>query len=138
MGMLHAETCYDIGVIQMNEEYEEYEFYDLDNDSTISFHFDIEKNVITETSTIRGNLQPQLDGASITNIYIFREPGAVETIISEFELLDAEFMEIDTFHEVDGVMESYTFDGTLKSDDIKKFSNILKKHAYDCEQIVDV
>jgi len=122
----------------MNEEYEEYEFYDLDNDSTISFHFDIEKNVITETSTIRGNLQPQLDGASITNIYIFREPGAVETIISEFELLDAEFMEIDTFHEVDGVMESYTFDGTLKSDDIKKFSNILKKHAYDCEQIVDV
>ena len=117
---------------------EEYEFYDLDNDSTISFHFDIEKNVITEASTIRGNLQPQLDGACITNIYIFRQPSAVETIISEFELLDAEFRSIDEFHEVDSIVQSYQFDGTLKSDDIRKFSDVLKKHAHDCEQIVDV
>ena len=117
---------------------EEYEFYDLDNDSTISFHFDIEKNVITETSTIRGDLQPQLDGASITNIYIFRQPGAVETIISEFESLDAELIPTDEIYEVDGMLRSYLFDGTLKSGNIKKFSNILKKHAHDCEQIVDV
>lgn len=133
--MLHAETCYDSGVMQMNEEYE---FYDLDNDSTTSFRFDIEKNVITETSIIRENLQPQLDGASITNIYIFREPGAVETIISEFESLDAELISTDEIYEVDDMLRSYLFDGTLKSDDIRKFSDILKKHAHDCQQIVDI
>jgi len=33
---------------------------------------------------------------------------------------------------------SHQFDGTLKSDDIRKFSDVLKKHAHDCEQIVDV
>ncbi|MDG6245103.1 MAG: hypothetical protein QCH31_12080 [Methanolobus sp.] len=117
---------------------EEYEFHDSDGDSIVSFRFDIENYIITETLTILGNSQPQLDGACIINTYIFRYPGAVEEILCEFESLDAEFRSIDVFEEVDGILTSYDFDGTLKSDKIQKFRNLLKKHAHDMDQTVDV
>jgi hypothetical protein len=120
------------------EEYEEYEFHDPDSDRTISYKFDIEKDVITETSTILGNSEPQLDGACIINIYIFREPGAVEEILSEFKSLDSEFRSNDVFYDVDGIVTSYELDGTLRYDDIRKFSDVLKKYAHDMEQTVDV
>ena len=117
---------------------EEYEFHDSDRDCTMSYKFDIEKDVITETSTILGNSEPQLDGACIINIYIFRQTGAVEAILSEFESLDAEFRSNDVFYEADGIVTSYELDGTLRYDDLRKFTDILKKYPHDMEQTVDV
>lgn len=101
---------------------EEYEFYNIDGDSTILIRFEAINNAITVKTTVNGNEKPWLEGASITDRYIYKELGAVEKIISEFKSLDA-------FYELDGILEF---------DDIRKFNDILKKHAHESEQIVDV
>lgn len=74
-------------VVSHNSEI--FEFYDSENDSTISIVFNIfMKNNILVSSYYHGDDDPRLKGAVIVDEYTFTEPNAIEKVIIECRLIE--------------------------------------------------